>query len=120
ISQRKGNVFSAYVMSLQKPASAGSFFSKEIDWDNLHLRVKHPAGMTINECAIAYDGSKIAFRANVDDVEDLWVADSNGGSVMRLTIGGMKPTQITWSKFFPSQISFRDGAGNFRTVTLGV
>jgi tricorn protease len=119
ISQRKGTVFSAYVMSLQKPASAGSFLSKEIDWDNLHLRVKHPAALPISECAISNDGGKIAFRASVDDIEDLWIADSNGGSVNRLTIGGMKPTQIMWSKFFPSQISFRDGAGNFRTVTLG-
>jgi tricorn protease len=119
ISQRKGNAFSAYVLSLQKPASAGASLSKEIDWDNIHRRVKQPAGMHVTECAISNDGSKIAFRAKVDDSEDLWLANADGGSVMRLTTGNLKPTQITWSRYFSSQIYFRDGAGNLRGILVG-
>ena len=119
ISQRKGNAASAYVMSLQKPASTGTLFSTEIDWENIHLRVKHPAALNISECAISSDGSKIAFRANVDDIQDLWLANADGGSVMRLTTGNLKPTQIAWSRYFPSQIYFRDGTGNLRTVMIG-
>lgn len=119
ISQRKGNTPSAYVMALQKPASAGAFMSKEIDWDNIHLRVKQPTSMNVSECAISTDGNKLAFRATVDQTEDLWLADVNGGSVLRLTTGNLKPTQITWSKFFPSQIYFRDGSGNLRAISIG-
>lgn len=119
ISHRKGNTPSAYVMALQKPAGPGAMFAKDIDWDNIHLRVKQPAGMTINECAISGDGSKIAFRGTMDETEDLWLADANGGAVLRLTTGNMKPTQITWSKFFPSQIYFRDTNGNLRAVLIG-
>ncbi len=119
ISQRKGNVPSAYVLSLQKPAGAGAVFSKEIDWENIHLRVRQPAGMSISECAISGDGAKIAFRASVDETADLWLANADGGSVLRLTTGNMKPTQITWSRFFPSQIYFRDGSGNLRAISIG-
>lgn len=118
ISQRKGNVLAAYVMSLQKPAAVGASVSKDIDWDNIHLRVKLPAEMNASECAISFDGSKIAFRARSDDTEDLWVANADGGSVTRLTIGNLKPTQIAWSRWFPGQIYFRDGAGNLRTLTI--
>ena len=118
ISQRKG-IFSAHVMSLQKPAVPGTKQSMDIDWDNIHLRVKQPAGMNVSECAISGDGSKIAFRAAVDNTEDLWLASSDGGSVARLTTGNLKPTQITWSRLFPSQIYFRDGSGNLRAVFIG-
>ncbi len=119
ISMRKGTGFSAYVLSLQKPLAFGTFPGKDIDWENIHLRVKQPAGMIINECAISGDGSKIAFRASADDMEDLWVANSDGGSVTRITTGNFKPTQIAWSRFFPGQIYFRDAAGNLRAVMLG-
>jgi tricorn protease len=119
ISNRKGNAFSAYVLSLQKPAAADAFPNKDIDWDNIHLRVKQPAGMIINECAISGDGSKIAFRASVDNTEDLWLASTDGGAVTRLTAGNLKPTQIVWSRTFPNQIYFRDGAGNLRAVMIG-
>jgi tricorn protease len=120
ISARKDNKLSAYVLSLQKPAAAPGFaFSKEIDWDDVHLRVKHPAAMITNECAISSDGSKIAFRATVDDSDDLWVANTDGGAVLRVTTGNLKPTQITWSRYFLGQIYFRDGKGNLREVKLG-
>ncbi|HZZ76889.1 MAG TPA: S41 family peptidase [Gemmataceae bacterium] len=119
ISQRKGTTPSAYVLSLQRPAVPGLFPSKEIDWDNIHLRVKMPAEMNVSECAISPDGSKIAFRAKSDNSEDLWLANSDGGAVLRLTTGNLKPTQITWSRFFPGQIYFRDSAGNLRAVMIG-
>jgi tricorn protease len=119
ISARKGTAHSAYVMSLQKPLGPGAFLTKEIDWDNIHLRVKQPASMVITEAAISNDGSKIAFRANMDDSQDLWLADTNGGSVLRLTNGNLKPTQIMWSRFFPSQLFFRDSNGSLRTMILG-
>ncbi|MBI1832574.1 MAG: PD40 domain-containing protein [Planctomycetes bacterium] len=118
ISARKGNMLSAYVMSLQKPLGAGAFFSKEIDWENIHLRVKQPAGMNVTECAISNDGGRIAFRGHVDETDDLWLADANGGSLTRLTTGSLKPNQITWSKYFGNQIYFRDGSGNLRAIML--
>lgn len=119
ISMRKGNVFSAYVLSLQRPPAAGTFPGREIDWDNIHLRVKHPAAMPVNEAAISSDGTKIAFRAVNEETEDLWMASTDGGAVQRLTTGNLKPHQITWSRYFPGQIYFRDGNGNLRAVMVG-
>jgi tricorn protease len=119
ISQRVQTTPSAYVLSLQKPSAAGASASKDIDWDNIHLRVKQPSPLTISECAISGDGSKIAFRATQDNQSDLWVASSDGGQVMRLTSGDTRPAQIHWSRLFPSQIYFRDGGGNIRTAFLG-
>ncbi len=118
IGSRKG-AFGVHVLSLQKPAAAGAFPSKEIDFDNIHLRVKQPApGMISNECVISNDGTKIAFRAEVDGSEDLWIANADGGSVTRLTTGNLKPTQIVWSRYFFGQIYFRDGNGNCRAVMV--
>ena len=119
ISQRKSNTFSAYVLSLQKPAINNVTTGKDIDWDNIHLRVKQPASMAINECAIANDGTKIAFRGTSDGIDDLWLANVDGGSIQRLTTGGLKPTQIQWSRYFPGQIYFRDGSGALRAVMIG-
>lgn len=119
ISLRKGNSLSAFVLSLQKPAAAGTVPGKDIDWENIHLRVKHPAALPTGECAISGDGTRIAFRGVSDDTEDLWIANTDGGSVTRLTTGNLKPTQIQWSRYFPGQIYFRDGTGNLRAVMIG-
>lgn len=118
ISRRRGDSQGAYVMSLQKPLAAGAASHKEIDWDGIHLRVRQPAMMNVRECAISSDGSKIAFRS-LQDGDDLWVANSDGGQITRITTGNMKPTQIQWSKLFGSQIFFRDGSGNLRTANVG-
>jgi tricorn protease len=120
ISQRLQGSNSAYVLSLQKPTAPGVFAGKEIDWEGVHLRVKQPAGMTINHCAISNDGSRIAFRAFSDGQSDLWVASSDGGQVTRLTTGNVNPQQIQWSRLFSSQLFFRDGNGRLRTVNVGV
>lgn len=117
ISQRRRNLNSAFVLSLQKPAVPNAPASKEIDWDDIHLRVRQPSPMTIGECAISNDGTRIAFRANQDG-DDLWVANVDGSQVTRLTTGSAKPTQIQWSRFFSSQVYFRDGAGNIKTANV--
>ncbi|MBI2806372.1 MAG: PD40 domain-containing protein [Planctomycetes bacterium] len=120
ISLRKGIGFTAHVLSLQKPAARGVFAGNAIDWDNIHLRVKQPAGLLLTkECSISSDGNKIAFRGPSDLGEDLWVANANGGSVTRITNENLQPTQIQWSRFFPGQIYFRDGKGNCRAVMIG-
>jgi tricorn protease len=120
ISNRKGTGFSAYVLSLQKPSATPTMFgNNKFDWENIHLRVKQPAPLAVTECAISGDGAKIAFKATVDDSDDLWVANADGGAVNRVTTGNLRPTQIAWSRYFPGQIYFRDGAGNLRGVMIG-
>jgi tricorn protease len=118
VSRRRGDTQSAYVLSLQKPLASGTASHKDIDWDGIHLRVKQPAPMSARECAISSDGSKIAFRSTQDG-DDLWVANSDGGQIVRVTTGNTKPTQIQWSKLFGSQIYFRDVNGNVRTANVG-
>ena len=81
---------SAYVLSLQKPAVAGAPASKDIDWDDIHLRVKQPAPMTDRANAPSPPTApSIAFRGNQDG-DDLWVASADGGQVTRLTTGNMQ------------------------------
>src|SRR5581483_3504201 len=68
LSQRRQDKFSAYVLPLQKPGATG----KDFDWDDIHVRTRQPANMTVSSCAINNDGTKIAFRAGQDG-DDLWV-----------------------------------------------
>jgi tricorn protease len=119
ISNRRKNLTSAYVLSLQKPAAPGVAASKSFDWDDIHLRVKQPVNMAVLECAISGDGSKIAFRGVTDGQSDLWIASADGSQVARYSTGNTKPTQIQWSKIFPSLVYFRDGKGNLRTAAIG-
>jgi tricorn protease len=46
------------------------------------------------------------------------VANVDGSQVTRITTGNTKPTQIQWSRFFGSQVFFRDGAGNVKTANV--
>lgn len=117
ISQRRRNTNSAFVLSLQKPVAKNAPASKEFDWEDVHLRVRQPSQMTIGECAISNDGLRIAFRANQDG-DDLWVANTDGSQVTRITTGSTKPTQIQWSRLFGSQVYFRDGSGNLKTANI--
>jgi tricorn protease len=121
ISQRRRNTPNLCVLSLQRPAVPGAPATRDIDWEDIHLRVNMPTSSTVNEAAISPDGSKVAFRAGDGANDDLWVANSDGGQVTRLTTGGLRPTQIQWSRFLGSMIYFRDGSGNIRTIsaTLG-
>lgn len=120
ISNRQRGLTSAFVLALEKPAAPGVPPGKGIDWDDIHLRVKQPAQMAVFETAISQDGTKIAFRATVDKASDLWVASTDGSQVTRLTTGDTRPTQIQWSRLFPSFIYFRDGKGQIRSVNIGV
>jgi tricorn protease len=117
ISNRK-KTMNAYVLSLHKPAAPGVPAAKEFDWEHIHNRVVQPTFMPATECAISNDGSKIAFRADKDGQEDLWVADVTGSQITRITTGNMKPRQIRWSRQYSTQVYFRDGAGNLRTASV--
>jgi tricorn protease len=104
LSERRGPA-NLFVLPLQKPAGQGvserpasvTFPVVDFDWDDLHLRARAAAPVTVSEAAISPDGSKVAFRAN-NQGEDLWVASTTGGHMTRLTTGGQNPHQIRWSR----------------------
>jgi tricorn protease len=103
LSERHGSA-NLFVLSLQKPAAPGvsdrpsilGGSGVAIDWDDIHLRAEAVTPLTASTGAIAPDGSKVAFRDARDS--DLWVANSNGGQLTRLTNGHVGPRQIIWSK----------------------
>ena len=103
LSDRRGPA-NLFVLSLQKPAApnvkeGGSFLGGlvvPIDWDDIHLRAAAAAPMTAVTAAISPDGSKVAFVDAQNN--DLWVANSNGVQITRLTHGSVGPRQIVWSK----------------------
>src|SRR5262249_31801137 len=109
---------SLFVLSLQKAAAAGAPESKEIDWDDIHLRVEQPSPLPVWEGAISADGSKVAFRSLGQGSDDLWVANTGGGQLTRLTSGNLRPTQIQWSKRLSDLIYFRDGNGQLRLTRV--
>jgi tricorn protease len=119
VSQRRNNL-SLYVLSLQRPAVKGAPASKDIDWDDIHLRAVQPAPFTADEGAISPDGTRVAFRTQGSIGADLWVASSDGGQVTRITSGNQHPQQITWSKRIPGRVYFRDGSGSIRYAQLGM
>jgi tricorn protease len=120
ISQRRHQP-SMFVLSLEKPAAAGVAEGKSVDieWDDIHLRVKQPANMSVEEGAISADGQKVAFRSS-GGAEDLWVADCDGGHLVRITTGGTRPQQIQWSRITSDRIYFRDAEGYLRTARASV
>lgn len=135
LSERRG-IANLHVLDLEKPAAERSTTSSAkssssssswswgtrpalaIDWDDIHLRAHPVIPGYVGEAAISPDGTKVAFRDAV--ARDLWVANSNGSSVTRLTTGGVRPRQIQWSKrksILGSTIDliyFLDGQGNIR------
>ena len=115
ISQRQHNS-GMYVLSLQKPSAPGvvEIRNNDIDWDDIHLRVKSPAPITAEEGAISPDGTKVAFRSSGSSGEDLWMANSDGGQMIRLTTGNLRPQHIQWAKKSPDTIYFRDWRGTIR------
>lgn len=100
LSERRGSA-NLYALSLQKPAVAGytelPILSRlSIDWDDIHLRAEPVTLLPAVTGAISPDGSKVAF---LDAREhDLWVANTNGGQLTRLTVGHVGPRQIVWAK----------------------
>jgi tricorn protease len=120
ISERRRNEPSMFILSLQKPSPPDALASSDIDWDDIHLRVAQPAALHIEEGAISTDGSRVAFRANSHNGEDLWVAAADGSSLTRLTNGNLRPQQIHWSRVVPDLIFFRDRTGQIRFTRAGM
>jgi tricorn protease len=114
IGQRRGQ-YAPHVLSLQKPSTPGVVASSDIDWDDIHQRAEPAAGVTADIATISPDGSQIAFRSG----NDLWVANSNGQAVNRLTTGGQGPRIIRWSKKSSNTVFFLSGGGELRYVRVG-
>jgi tricorn protease len=119
ISERRRNEPSLFVLSLQKPSPANTYQGSEIDWDDIHLRVTQPAQLHIDEGAISSDGMRVAFRASSHNGDDLWVAATDGSSLVRLTNGNLHPQQIQWSRLVPDMVFFRDRTGQLRFMRAG-
>jgi tricorn protease len=121
VSQRRQSP-GMYVLSLQKPAAPGASESKssDIDWDDIHLRVKQASTVSAQEGAISMDGSKVAFRSMGTSGDDLWVASADGGQQSRVTTGNQRPEQIQWSRRVPEMLYFRDGRGSLRLARVGM
>lgn len=129
LSNRR-NTGTLHVMSLLKPTAPGvaekapsSGTPLEIDWEDIHLRVRSIGNVPANEAAISPDGSRVAFRASSGNSTDLWVASIDGGQMTRLTSGNLRPQQITWTRkktglgnSYADLIYFRDGNGVIRGV----
>jgi tricorn protease len=121
VSLRRSNP-GMYVLSLHKPAAPGAAeaASADIDWDDIHLRVKQPAPIPAEEGAISPDGNKVAFRSTSSSGDDLWVASSDGGHLHRITAGNLGPRQIQWSRNTSDLIYFRDRNGMCRKAWAGM
>lgn len=119
VSLRRKDQPTLCVLSLQKASAPGAPASSEIDWDDIHLRVTQPTPMPVLEAAVSNDGSKIAFRGRMGGSDDLWVANSDGSQITRLTTGSARPTQIQWSRLLSTLVYFRDGDGTLKMATVG-
>lgn len=118
LSHRR-NMTSLYVLSLDKPAISGAPDTKDIEWDDIHMRVNQPASLPAEEGAISSDGSRVAFRSFSNGGDDLWVASSGGGQLTRITNSNARPRQIMWSRKLSDLVYFRDGGGQLRMARVG-
>jgi tricorn protease len=116
LSHRRGQV-SMYCIALQKPAAPGVPESQDIDWDDIHLRVEQPAPIPVDQGAINKDGTQVAFRSISSNGDDLWIAQTNGSNLRRLSTGNIRPQQIMWSRVSRDVIWFRDGQGQIRLAS---
>jgi tricorn protease len=112
ISQRRG-LYSAHVLSLQKPGTPGS--ATDIDWEDIHLRAERPAAMSADDATISPNGQQIAFRHS-NNGDDLWVASTAGSSVSRVTTSGQAPRNIRWSRKYAGLLYFLNGSGEVRSI----
>jgi tricorn protease len=119
VGQRRG-AYAMEVVSLQKPVADGSPKppAEQIDWDDLHLRVERPTNTQADAGAISPDGSQVAFRSFTNG-DDLWVANTNGSSVSRMTTGNQAPAGIRWAKKSSGLVYFLNGGGELRYVRAG-
>jgi tricorn protease len=114
LSQRRGST-SMHVLNLQKPVAPNAPTSKDIDWDDIHLRVTRPANIPADEGTISRNGSMIAFRSQSNG-DDLWLVRTDASGLSRVTFGNTRPRQIRWSKN-SGTIYFLDGFGSLRTAS---
>jgi tricorn protease len=72
----------------------------EIDFDDLHLRVRLVTRYTagVQEAVVAPDGEQIAYRSAYQGQPDLYVIKWDGSDERRLTTGGVSPENLRWSK----------------------
>lgn len=120
LSERRGST-TMHVLSLQKPTPTsgigGGTFSGEIDWEDIHLRVNRPSPINAREGTISKNGRFIAFRDTIG-AGDLWVADSDGTSALKITSNGTGPRQIRWTS--GNYIYFLDTQGQLRFTSVGL
>lgn len=119
VGQRRGS-YAMHVVALQKPVADGATKppADQIDWDDVHLRVERPTSTTADVGAISPDGTQVAFRS-FSNGDELWIANSNGTSVSRLTSGNQSPVHIRWAKKFTGRVYFLNGSGELRYVNSG-
>lgn len=119
VGQRRGT-YSVQVVSLQKPVADGSPkpAADQIDWEDLHLRVERPTTTSADVATISPDGYQVAFRS-LSNGDDLWVVNTNGSSVSRMTTGNQSPSWIRWSKKSSGTVYFLNGSGELRFVRTG-
>ncbi len=113
VSQRRGNIFAMHVASLQKPAVDGAKTTDDIEWDDIHLRVERVSATPTEGGSISPDGTLVAFRS-LQGGDDLWVVNSNGTSLGRLTSGNQSPRGIKWAKKSTGTVYFLNGVGELR------
>ncbi len=140
LSDRRGGA-NLHVLDLEKPVAENSTAAPArpamaigtwtwggkpalpIDWEDIHLRVKPVINGQVSEAAISPDGSKIALRDSFNN--DLWVASQTGGTLTRITTGGVAPRNIQWSKRrgllggAVELLYFLDGTGQIRLCNVG-
>lgn len=119
VGQRRGG-YAMYVASLQKPLQDGAPKppAEQIDWDDLHLRVERPTNVSAEYGTVSPDGNQVAFRS-LSNGDDLWVAGTNGLSVVRLTTGNQTPSWIRWAKKTSGQVYFINGHGQLCLARTG-
>ncbi len=127
LSNRSRGDSALYVLDLRKPAvpgtdkapSPGSTPAVTIDWDDVHERARLIVPGPVGEAAISPDGSRVAFRTGPQG-GDLYVANTDGSQVTRLTSGNLRPHQIRWAtrglNFDPGVIYFLDSSGAIRVA----
>jgi tricorn protease len=125
LSTRGNNTKSTlHVLPVRKPAADGdsgvSRARVEIDWDYIHLRAREVLPVPVEAAAISPDGSQVAFRSSNQGL-DLWVANTDGGKLTRLTTGNQNPAQIRWSgrkigSSYLNLVYYRDGDGTIRLM----
>jgi tricorn protease len=114
VSQRRG-LYAPYVLCLQKPGTPGT--PGEIDWDDIHLRAERSAGMAADYAVISPNGLQIAFRHS-NSGDDLWVANSSGSNVTRVTLSGQAPKGLRWSRKSTGLIYFLSGTGELKSIRV--